>query len=58
VVEYERILAEVRERDARDAGRAAAPLKPAADARLLDTSELDIETAFRAACAIVDQAPH
>jgi len=57
-VEYERILAEVRERDARDAGRVAAPLKPAADARLLDTSELDIETAFRAACAIVDQAPH
>ncbi|WP_062209016.1 (d)CMP kinase [Aureimonas sp. AU12] len=55
-VDYERILAEVRERDERDAGRAASPLKPAADARLLDTSELGIEAAFLAACAIVDQA--
>ncbi len=51
---YERILAETRERDARDAGRAIAPLKPAADAHLLDTSDLDIEAAFRAACQIVD----
>ncbi|MEC5292113.1 (d)CMP kinase [Aurantimonas sp. C2-6-R+9] len=55
-VAYERILAEVRERDARDAGRSVAPLKPATDAHLLDTSELDIETAFRAACAIIDRS--
>ena len=57
-VDYETILAEVRERDRRDAGRTVAPLKPAADARLLDTSEMGIEDAFRAACAIVDAAPH
>ena len=55
-VDYERILAEVRERDERDAGRAEAPLKPAPDAHLLDTSEMDIEAAFRAACGLIDRA--
>ncbi|WP_152047817.1 (d)CMP kinase [Aureimonas psammosilenae] len=54
-VDYERILAEVRERDARDAGRTVAPLKPAPDAHLLDTSELDIEAAFQAACELIDR---
>ena len=54
--DYERILQEVRERDARDSGRADAPLKPAGDAHLLDTSEMDIETAFQAACGIIDGA--
>lgn len=53
---YERILAEVRERDARDAGRATAPLRAAADAYLLDTSEMDIETAFLAACGLIDRS--
>ena len=48
--------AEVRERDARDAGRAIAPLRPAPDAHLLDTSELGIEAAFQAACAVIDRA--
>ncbi|WP_062226670.1 (d)CMP kinase [Aureimonas frigidaquae] len=55
-VAYETILAEVRDRDARDAGRSAAPLRPAQDALLLDTSEMDIETAFRAACDLIDRA--
>ncbi len=53
--DYERILAEVRERDARDSGRADAPLKAAADAHLLDTSELGIDQAFQAACDLVDR---
>ena len=53
---YDAILADIRRRDARDAGRATAPLKPAPDARLLDTSEMDIDTAFRAAVALVDGA--
>jgi cytidylate kinase len=35
----------LRERDARDSSRAAAPLKPAADAKLLDTSGLSVEQA-------------
>ncbi len=55
-VDYRRILAEIRGRDARDSGRAAAPLKAADDAYLLDTSDKDIETAFRAAVDIVDRA--
>ncbi|MEH6721414.1 MAG: (d)CMP kinase [Aurantimonas endophytica] len=55
-VAYERILAEVKERDARDAGRSVAPLRPAADAHLLDTSELGIEAAFRAACDVIDRS--
>lgn len=54
--DYEIILADIERRDARDMARADSPLKPAADAHLLDTSEMDIETAFRAARAIVDKA--
>jgi cytidylate kinase len=53
-VEYERILAEIRERDARDSGRVTAPLRPAEDAAILDTSNLDREGAFRAALDIVE----
>jgi cytidylate kinase len=55
-VPYPRILEEIRTRDARDAGRVAAPLKPAADAHLLDTTDKDIETAFRAAVDIIERA--
>ena len=47
------ILAEIVARDARDRTRAVAPLKPATDARLLDTSDLDIDAAFAAALALV-----
>ena len=39
------LLRDIRERDARDAGRTAAPLVPAADAVLLDTTELSIDAA-------------
>ncbi|QDZ00131.1 (d)CMP kinase [Nitratireductor mangrovi] len=52
--DYAAILADIERRDARDMGRADSPLKPAADAHLLDTSEMDIEAAFRAAKAIID----
>lgn len=41
----EDLLRDLRERDARDSSRAAAPLKPAADALLLDTSALTIDQA-------------
>jgi len=51
---FDQVLAELRERDARDAGRAAAPLKPAADAHLLDTSDLAIDGAFAKAVAIIE----
>jgi cytidylate kinase len=55
-IEFDRILSEIRARDARDAGRAVAPLAQAADAHLLDTTDMDIETAFRAAVDIVERA--
>ncbi len=48
------ILADIRRRDERDSSRAAAPLKPAADAHLLDTSHLDIDAAVQAAIDIVE----
>lgn len=54
--EYAEVLADVARRDERDMGRTDSPLRPAADAHLLDTSEMDIETAFQAAVALVDQA--
>jgi cytidylate kinase len=48
------ILADILRRDERDTSRAAAPLKPAPDAHLLDTTHLDIDAAFRAAIDIVE----
>jgi len=49
-----RVLAEVIERDARDMGRSEAPLKPAVDAVVIDTSALPIEAAIAAAVALVE----
>ena len=54
LVEEAEVLADIRRRDERDTGRAAAPLKPAPDAHLLDTTHLDIDAAFRAAVDIVE----
>ena len=48
------VKAEVEARDARDADRNLAPLKPADDAHLLDTSDLAIDGAFAAALAIIE----
>jgi CMP/dCMP kinase len=48
------VLADIRRRDERDIQRATAPLKPAPDAHLLDTTHLDIDAAFRAAIDIVE----
>lgn len=50
------VLADVRERDARDAARAAAPMVAAADAVVLDTSELSIDEAVAQAIAAVKVA--
>jgi cytidylate kinase len=54
-VTLEEVLAGIRARDRRDSERTEAPLRPAEDAILLDTSEMDIEAAFRAALAIADR---
>jgi cytidylate kinase len=49
-----RVLAEMAERDRRDSERAAAPLKAAPDAWLLDTTEMDADAAFAAAVAFIE----
>ncbi len=46
---YPRVLQDLKERDARDQARSVAPLKPAEDAAILDTSELDADAALQAA---------
>jgi cytidylate kinase len=56
IVDETAILADIRRRDERDCQRAIAPLKPAADAHILDTSDLDIDAVMREAIAIVDKA--
>jgi cytidylate kinase len=55
-VTYQDVLADIRIRDARDSGRDAAPLKAAADAVLLDTSQMTIDEAADAARRIVEAA--
>jgi len=55
-VTYDDILADIRTRDGRDAGREDSPMRPAEDAVLLDTSEMTIEAAFDAARRIVEAA--
>ena len=48
-VNFDRLLAEIKERDDRDRNRAIAPLVPAADALVLDSTQLSIEQ-------VIDQA--
>ncbi len=50
---HARVLQEMRDRDARDSGRAAAPLKPADDAIVLDTTEMNADAVFETALKIV-----
>lgn len=52
----EQMHADIVKRDDRDMNRAAAPLRPADDAYLLDTTDLDIESAYQAAVRIVEAA--
>jgi len=57
-VNFDDILADIIARDNRDRKRAAAPLKPAKNADLLDTSKLTIDAAVRQAIALVDAQTH
>lgn len=50
---YDAVLQDMLDRDARDSGREASPLKPAVDAVTLDTSVLDADAAFVAAVDII-----
>ncbi|MBO9715136.1 d(CMP) kinase [Sphingomonas sp.] len=51
----DKVLADIRARDERDAKRPHAPMVPAADARILDTSFLSIEAAVQRAVALIDE---
>jgi cytidylate kinase len=55
-IAFDTVLADVAERDARDRSRATAPLVPADDAILLDTSQLTADQAIAAAVAIITAA--
>ena len=52
--EYNQVLADVKSRDERDANRKDAPMKPADDAVILDTSDMTIEDVFNAAVEIIE----
>ena len=52
-ITFDEVLADVAARDARDMGRADAPLKPAEDAVELDTSDMEIADAVAAAVALI-----
>ena len=52
-VSVETVLMDMKARDERDSRRAVAPLRPAVDAFVLDTSALDADQAFDAACAFL-----
>jgi len=53
---YENVLQDLNERDARDSGRRAAPLKAAHDAHVIDTTTLDADVVFERVCALVARA--
>ncbi len=53
-VNFDDILADILKRDARDQNRTTAPLKPAEDADLLDTTDLTIGDAIQQAIALVN----
>ena len=52
---YEQVLEEINQRDEQDSSRAAAPLKQAEDAVLVDSSDLNFEETFELLCQIVVQ---
>jgi cytidylate kinase len=52
--EFTAILEDIRRRDERDATRSTAPLRPADDAIILDTTSLDADAAFRTALELVE----
>jgi CMP/dCMP kinase len=55
-IEESVVLEDLKRRDARDATRTDSPMRPAEDAFLLDTTDLDIEAAFQAAVDYVNRA--
>jgi cytidylate kinase len=54
-IPYERVLEDLRRRDARDSNRSIAPLEVAADAQLVDTTDLDPDQAFSAVRDLIEK---
>lgn len=54
-VTYEAVLTDMRERDERDSNRSTAPMKPAEDALILDTSDLSADEALEQALALIEE---
>ena len=52
---YAAVLTEMERRDLRDAGREVSPLKPAEDALVIDTDDVDADAAFRLVMAAIEQ---
>jgi cytidylate kinase len=52
--DYDKVLADVKSRDERDANRKDAPMKPAEDAIILDTSDMTIEEVYQKAVEIIE----
>ena len=53
-VTFTKVLMDIRARDSRDSARSTAPLSMAADAALLDTSQMTIEASIARAIALVE----
>lgn len=51
---YEKVLSDMKERDERDSKRSTAPLKPADDAVIIDTSSLGIKEVLAKVCSLID----
>jgi cytidylate kinase len=52
---FDSVLEDLRERDERDEKRSVAPLKPADDAVIIDSSKLDASEVFEMACELVNK---
>lgn len=55
IVDFDSVLEDLRERDARDANRSVAPLKPAEDAIVLDTSSMSANEVYQSVMRILDE---
>lgn len=53
-VSFDEVLAQIIERDNRDSSRASAPMKPADDAEIIDTSDMSIDEVYQKVCNIID----
>jgi len=53
--DYQEVLRDMETRDRNDSERAAAPLKPAEDSVILDTTHLALDESFTALCGLIDE---